>query len=142
MPKITSNSISPNAKQQRPFLLGMAFFLILLSFFKLWRAHSSQATLISLFSLGTFLGFTELFFPRTAKLVFTAWMKFASVLGHINTTLIVGVMFIGVLTPVGIFRRLFLKRSVFSDEACRERGSSWFAIEGGIPTPESYRNPY
>jgi hypothetical protein len=140
MPKINSSSI--NKKQQRPFLMGMAFFLILLSFYKLWRGHSSELTLISLFTLGTFLGISELFLPQIANPLFAGWMKFASLLGHVNTTLIVSLIFFAVLTPVGMLRRIFLKNSPLSDASCRKRKSSWFAIEGGIPSPESYHNPY
>jgi len=39
--------------------------------------------------------------------VYVGWMKFAFVLGWVNTRLILGVFFYGILTPIGVTMRLF-----------------------------------
>lgn len=39
--------------------------------------------------------------------VYVGWMKFAFVLGWVNTRLILGLFFYGILTPVGVMMRLF-----------------------------------
>jgi hypothetical protein len=38
--------------------------------------------------------------------IYTGWMKFAFVLGWVNTRLILGIFFYGILTPVGVVMRL------------------------------------
>ena len=48
-----------------------------------------------------------LFARSLLKHVYVAWMKFAFVLGWVNTRLILGIFFYGVLTPVGVIMRLF-----------------------------------
>ena len=39
--------------------------------------------------------------------VYIGWMKFAFVLGWINTRIILGLFFYGILTPIGLGMRLF-----------------------------------
>lgn len=39
--------------------------------------------------------------------VYIGWMKFAFVLGWVNTRLILGLFFYGILTPLGLTMRLF-----------------------------------
>jgi hypothetical protein len=48
-----------------------------------------------------------LFFRSLLKHVYVAWMKFAFVLGWVNTRLILGIFFYAILTPVGVIMRLF-----------------------------------
>jgi hypothetical protein len=47
-----------------------------------------------------------LFVRSLLKHVYVAWMKFAFVLGWVNTRLILGIFFYGVLTPIGVIMRL------------------------------------
>jgi hypothetical protein len=39
--------------------------------------------------------------------VYVLWMKFAFILGWVNTRLILGIFFYGILTPIGLIMRLF-----------------------------------
>jgi hypothetical protein len=39
--------------------------------------------------------------------VYVGWMKFAFVLGWVNTRLILGVFFYAILTPIGVIMRIF-----------------------------------
>lgn len=39
--------------------------------------------------------------------IYIGWMKFAFVLGWVNTRLLLGVFFYGILTPIGLIMRLF-----------------------------------
>ena len=45
--------------------------------------------------------------PRTLLPVYRVWMKFAAVLGWINTRLILGFVFYALITPIGLGVRLF-----------------------------------
>ena len=51
-----------------------------------------------------------LIFPRLLGPVYQVWMKLGAILGWINTRIILGVIFYGLFTPLGLFRRLVLKR--------------------------------
>lgn len=48
-----------------------------------------------------------LVFPASLSRVFRGWMKFAGVLGWINTRILLGVVFMLVFAPVGLVMRLF-----------------------------------
>lgn len=56
--------------------------------------------------------------------VFIGWMKFAFVLGWVNTRIILGVFFFGVLTPVGVIMRTF-GRDPLTRKIDRGPGSYW-----------------
>jgi hypothetical protein len=51
-------------------------------------------------------------FPACLKPVHKLWMKLGHVLGWINTRIILGAIFFGVVTPMGLIRRLFRKDSM------------------------------
>lgn len=46
-------------------------------------------------------------FPRLLKPVYTIWMKLGHVLGWMNTRLLLGIVFFGLITPMGLAMRLF-----------------------------------
>ncbi len=56
--------------------------------------------------------------------VYTGWMKFAFILGWVNTRIILGIAFFLVLTPIGVLIRLFGKNPV-DIRVERDRGSYW-----------------
>ena len=43
--------------------------------------------------------------PRSLALPYKGWMAIGHVLGWINTRIILGIVFYGLLTPLGLFRR-------------------------------------
>ncbi len=56
--------------------------------------------------LGLFFIFTGLFASPVLRPVYRAWMRFAFVLGWINTRILLGLFFYLVLTPIGWLLRL------------------------------------
>jgi hypothetical protein len=48
-----------------------------------------------------------LIYPRSLGPVYTVWMRFADVLGWINTRIILGVIFFLIFFPFGMLMRLF-----------------------------------
>jgi hypothetical protein len=48
-----------------------------------------------------------LIYPRSLGPVYTVWMRFADVLGWINTRIILGVIFFRIFFPFGMLMRLF-----------------------------------
>jgi len=55
---------------------------------------------------GVFFLFTGLFLEPALRPVYAGWMKFAHVLGWVNTRLLLGLFFYLVLTPVALVLRL------------------------------------
>ena len=44
--------------------------------------------------------------PLLLKVIYTPWMKLGTVLGFINTRIILGVIFFALITPIGLLMRL------------------------------------
>lgn len=57
--------------------------------------------------------------------VYRAWMRVALLLGTIMTTLIVTVVFVIIITPIGLIRRLLRSRSDYTKRFDRSVGSYW-----------------
>ena len=47
-----------------------------------------------------------LVYPKSLELTYRGWMTVGQVLGRINTTIILSVIFYGLITPLGLVRRL------------------------------------
>lgn len=83
---------------------GFTFAGVALAFgaFLLWRGRPSAPW---------FLGASALFFlagalvPGLLRPAFGPWMKFAEILGHINTRLLLGLFFFLGVTPTGLLMR-------------------------------------
>lgn len=57
--------------------------------------------------LGVLLGGLGLFRPMALRSVYLLWMRVAHALGWVNTRLILGAIFYGVITPMAVVMRLF-----------------------------------
>ena len=55
------------------------------------------------------LGSWALLLPNTLKPVYVGWMKFGNIMNWINTRLILGILFYGLVLPFGLVMRLFGK---------------------------------
>ena len=57
--------------------------------------------------LGAVLVSLGLLLPAVLAPVFKVWMKVGHILGWINTRIILGILFYGLITPMGVVMRLF-----------------------------------
>ena len=53
------------------------------------------------------LGSWALLLPTTLKPVYIGWMKFGNMMNWINTRIILGIVFYGLILPFGVVMRLF-----------------------------------
>jgi multisubunit Na+/H+ antiporter MnhG subunit len=83
-------------------ILFTIVFLLLASYLA-WKGHGVWPWFLG---GAAFFLVTGFFFHSLLRPVYIGWMKFAFVLGWINTRLILGIFFYLVLTPVGLFMRL------------------------------------
>ena len=101
-------------KQLRTFglLVGGIFLLI-----GLWPVllYAKAARLWAAIPAG-FLMLLALIFPKGLKPIYRMWMAIGLVLGTINTKIILGIIFFGLFTPLGIVRRV-----VFSKDSMQRR---------------------
>ena len=100
----------PTTKDLRQFglIVGGVFSVI-----GLWPAvvRNESPRFWSL-ALGGTLVVLGLAVPQSLKYIHYGWMKIGHVLGTINTRIILGVIYYGLITPIGVIRRLMWKDSM------------------------------
>lgn len=112
----------------RKFGLTVGTAFVVLGTISWWRGHALPPRVM--WTVAAALIATGVVAPVALGPVQRAWMGFATVLGHVNTRVILTVVFYVVITPVGLLLRLFrdpLDRSLHDG-----RGSNWTKRE---PTP-------
>jgi hypothetical protein len=96
----------PSPGQTRKFGAAMAAVLWVIAVFEVWRGRTGPAPMI----LGV-AGFASLvlflLFPRFMRHVQRAFTRLALCIGRINTTLLLGIVFFGLITPVAALLRRF-----------------------------------
>lgn len=75
----------------------------------IWRGDDYRVWALA---LAVLLIAPALVFPAVLKPLHRVWMKLGEILGWINTRLILGAIFFGVVTPMGLIRRLLGKDSM------------------------------
>jgi hypothetical protein len=91
-------------KQARKTALSVGGVLLAIGAWSLWRHHPLRAEILG--GAGLLLCLLGFVAPRLALPFHVAWMKFAGVLGYINSRIILSVMYYGVLAPIGAVLRL------------------------------------
>lgn len=130
---------STNAKQRRQFYLILSVFFLALGFWKLYRGKP-LAPYVCFISSVLFV-LLEFVFKALGRVVFEVWMKFAHLLGTINTTILLTVIYFVVLTPIGMIKKRTLNKSPYSPQSCRQRKSAWFDLPISTPT-DRYSSSY
>ena len=88
----------------RKFGITIGLFLIVIAGFLFWRGKESfEAILVT----GSALILLGLVIPVVLKPIYWIWMILAVILGWIMTRVILSLLFYVVITPIGIFSRLF-----------------------------------
>lgn len=89
--------------------------------------------------VGSVLAIWALIIPKTLNPVYYNWMRFGLVMSWINTRIILGAVFYLMMTPMGLFKRLF-----GSDAMRRELNPSLstYRVASQVRTPESMERPF
>jgi hypothetical protein len=93
----------------------------------------------SIAAVGGTLFLLALASPSAALAVRAAWMRFAAVLGWVNTRIILGALFFVVLTPIALLRRL---GGDPLDARFRRDGAQSHWRERERRDPRHYEHPY
>ncbi len=89
----------------RKFGLTVGGAFLVLGAISWWRGHEWPPRV--LWTVGGFLFVTGALVPGILGPIQRGWMAFATLLGHVNTRIILTVFFYLIVTPVGFVIRLF-----------------------------------
>lgn len=96
---------NPGEKKIRQFGFMLAGFSVLLASWWLWKGHSQRAWILG--PLGLIAGLASAALPGTLGAgVYKAWMCVAFAIGSVVSPLLLGLLFYGILTPMGLVMRL------------------------------------
>ena len=115
-------------REGRPFGLTVGTAFLVLAALLWWRGRPVTAELF--FALGMLLGTLGLIAPGVLHPVQRVWMAGAVLMSKVTTPVFLGLVYFGVMTPIGIVRR------VFGDNPLKHRGadgSSWVNRKRGGP---------
>ncbi len=96
--------INASDREVRKFGIMFSIICLAIAAFSLYRSGTVWPWFLGgsgLFAIG------GLVLRSALRPVYIGWMKFAFVLGWINTRLILGLFFYGILTPLGVIMRIF-----------------------------------
>ena len=92
--------------------------------------------------LTLFFGGCALIWPRALKPIYRVWMKIGHVLGRINSTILLSLVFFLIVTPIGVLRRLTVRsfREVFTFR--RNVDSYWIARTSDEQVASNMKQPF
>jgi hypothetical protein len=93
------------AAQGRRFGLTVGGAFLVFAAIAWWRGHPTTTTVLG--ALGGTLSLAGLVIPTLLGPVERAWMKLAHLISKVTTPIVMGAMYLLVLTPVGLLRRTF-----------------------------------
>jgi hypothetical protein len=93
------------AAQGRRFGLTVGGAFLVFAAIAWWRGHPTTASVLA--SLGAALSVAGLIVPTYLGPVERAWMNLAHLISKVTTPIVMGAMYLLVLTPVGLLRRMF-----------------------------------
>ena len=122
---MTAGSKKRSFRAEREFGLIVGGIFLLLSSWWVYRGRFPSVTQVTL-PLGSVLVLLGLVWPRALVYPNKAWMALAEVLSYISTRIILAFVYFGIMTPIGIVKRLF----------------GWDPLNRRAPKSESYWRPY
>ncbi len=101
-----------------------------------WRGRNGYAVMWEI--AGVFL-VTGVLLPIVLRPVYRIWMRFAALLGWVNTRVLLTLFYLLILTPVGAAMRLF-KKDVLGRQLNREAASYWVRRDPKAADKQSYEH--
>ena len=105
--------------------MGIAF-LVLASLVYFWRHKESAGVVLG--GLGVLLAVAALVVPSQLGPAKRAWMGLAHLISRVTTPVFMGIVFFGVMTPIGLLMRLVGRRPLVHRE---NDGGYWAAPASG-----------
>ena len=93
-------------KDLRKFGVMVGGILLLIGLFLLWRGYHKPIQ-VGLWTIGGILVVFGAIAPTLLRPIYVGWMKFAFILGWVNSRIILSLIFYLLFTPIGLIMRLF-----------------------------------
>ncbi len=93
------------AAEGRRFGLTVGIAFLVFAGIAYWRGHPTTTTVLG--ALGGSLSLAGLVIPTYLGPVERAWMKLAHLISKVTTPIVMGAMYLIVMTPIGLLRRGF-----------------------------------
>jgi len=95
-------AVSDSQARKTAFVVAAVLFAI-----ALWNVYRGRMTQVAVFaSVAGALVLIGLFVPVAARAFHRFWMGLASILGYVNSRILLSLLYYGLFTPVGLVRRL------------------------------------
>jgi hypothetical protein len=101
---ITRNESAVTDAQARKSALVVALVLLVIAAWNLYRGRTTVVIIFGSISAALFVA--GLFIPSAARAFHKGWMRFAVLLGHVNSRVLLTLMYYLVFTPYGLVSRL------------------------------------
>jgi hypothetical protein len=124
--------------QARKTALIVAGVLLLLAGWQYFRHRPTACATLA--AIGAALAIIGFFIPPLARAFHTAWMRFATLLGWVNSRILLGLMFYGVFAPYNLIGRIIRR------DPLRRRGraqdSYWIPRKATRQTREQFERTF
>lgn len=122
--------LDTSRRQLRQFGLIVGSVLILIALAIAWRGDAaSGGGARALAGSGFLLAVLGFLAPATLRPLYRVWMGIALVLGHVMTRVLLTLVFLLIVTPIGLVRRA-VDRDPIEKSAAPEDESYWIRREG------------
>ena len=79
--------------------------------------------------------------PRAFKPLVPIWFGLSEILGRVSSTILLGLIFLAVITPIGLWQR-WSRRGKHTEEAFKAAQKSTFKTRNHLYGPEDLENAY
>lgn len=124
---------------ERNFGILFVFIFAGLGFFGIYKEWS-DVSITSCFVASFCMGGLAIFIPTALSPFNRAWFQFGELLGKIVSPIVLGVIFFGLLTPVGMVARLFGRDELRLKP--RAASSYWVERKPAGPASDSFNNQF
>jgi hypothetical protein len=124
--------------QARKTALLVAGVLLALAAWNLYRGRMTVVAVLG--GIGFALLLMGLLLPALARRFHIVWMRFAAILGYINSRILITLMFYGLITPFGLISRLFGRDTL--NRRSKERESYWIPRATTRQTKEGFERQF
>ena len=126
-----------NAQARKTTLIVAGVLLL----FAAWNFYRQRLTVVAVLGvIGFALLIIGLLIPPAARAFHVAWMKFASILGYINSRVLLFVLFYFLITPYGWISKLFGRDAL--NRRGKSRDSYWIPRENSRQTKEQFERSF
>ena len=125
---------------ERRFGLLFTAVFALLGAYGWWFKGFESFLSLSLAGMGLIFALVSIFSPKILAPLNKAWFHLGQLLGKIVSPIVLGIIFFGVLTPVGLITRLFGRDELRLKRSKKE--TYWVDRSPPGPQAESFKNQF